>query len=247
MQVELGAFFERFVYPLVDALACGEPALYDCARRGISDSLHDPAMNPDLRRAAEYILSYYVFTSTIVLNQFDLQAPALREALAGFAVPAAGVMSSLIQRRYLLQLRVFANNAAVQELSCAEMDALAATLPPGDRHTEQWFHISEFYFRTGNLERVVEAYEQYMEGSSKWARDYNWRRLNVMVKLLDGSASRLDAELLIREMVVPGCAKEIERSFWPHFVRLGIADDELHTLLEQRLEALQHELAAQPA
>jgi hypothetical protein len=238
MRAGLRSFFERYVYPLVDALAFEEQAPYERARDEVQAARGSPSVDVDLRSAIDYILAYYTFMSTVVLGQRELQQQALSAALAGFAAEPAGAMSSLIQRRYHLQLRVLANNAEVQRLEGAEMDQLVAALAPAERHTEQWFYISQYYFRAGNLTRIVEAYEQYMESSSDWARDYNWRRLNVMMKLLDHSATRRDAELLIESIMVPGCAREIERSFWPHLTHLGLADDELQQQLRLRVEQL---------
>jgi hypothetical protein len=235
------------VFPLVISLGDGEPAAYERVRNEITCCLSDTTLDSDIRSAIGYILAYYTFVSTLVLEQRERQAQALQEALAGFAPAAAGEISSLVQRRYLLQLHIIANNNGVQDLPCAQMDRLAAALPPSDRHTEQWYYISEYYFRVNNLERVVEAYEQYMEASADCERDYCWRRLNVMVKLLDGSAGRRDAELLIRAMPAAACRKEIQRSFWPHFVRLGIADDELQQMLDRRIEELQARAVMQQA
>jgi hypothetical protein len=237
--VGLGSFFERFVLPLVGSLAGGEQERYECVKAETTRCYNDPTLDSELRSAIGYILAYYIFVSTLVLEQRERQAPALREALAGFAPAPAGELSSLIQRRYLLLLHVLANNNGVQELSPAQMDRLAAALPPSERHTEQWYYISEYYFRLGSLERVAEAYEQYLEASADCERDYCWRRLNVMVKLLDGSAGRRDAQLLIEAMPASACRKEIQRSFWPHFLRLGIADSELQDQLDRRIEELQ--------
>lgn len=237
--VGLGSFFERFVFPLVESLGCREQAQYERTRAEISASLSDTNLDPDLRSAISYILAYYTFVCTLVLEQRESQAPALQQALAGFAMASCGELSSLIQRRYLLLLHVLANNNGVQELSPAQMDRLAAALPPRERHTEQWFYLSEYYFRLGSLERVTEAYEQYLEASAECERDYCWRRLNVMVKLLNGSAGRRDAELLIGAMPAAACKKEILRSFWPYFVKLGLADQELQMLLERRIETLE--------
>jgi hypothetical protein len=235
------------VFPLVASLADGEQAPYERVRNEIACCLSDLTLDSDIRSAIGYILSYYTFVSTLVLEQRERRAQALQEALAGFAPAPAGEISSLVQRRYLLQLHIIANNNGVQELPCAQMDRLAAALPPSDRHTEQWYYISEYYFRICNLERVIEAYEQYLLASADCERDYCWRRLNVMVKLLEGSAGRRDAELLIAAMPAAACRKEIQRSFWPHFVRLGIADDEMQQMLDRRIEALQAKAFVQQA
>jgi hypothetical protein len=246
MQTALRDFFESYVYPLVDALAVEDESAYTNMRRELVLKLQQPGTDADVKCAAQYILSYYIFLHTTVLDQTALQAEALAEALQGFAPAPQGYISSLIQRRYLLQLRILAHNAGIRDLPLAEMERLAAALPPGERHTEQWFYLSEYYFRLGSLTHAIEAYEQYMESSSSWARDYNWRRLNVMVKLLDGTATRLDAELLIKAIVVPGCEKEIHRSFWPHFVRLGFADASLEELLAQCVDSLRRQGEAPP-
>jgi hypothetical protein len=239
------AFFTRYVHPLVVALHTHDPAVYAKARQALAEQ-RDAAASPDIARAIEFVLAYYTYTSTLVLDLGSQQQEALQQALRGFAPPAMGEISSLVRRRYLLQLKLLAYQAEQLALSRAEFDELVAALPPADRHTEQWVFISEYYFQQQDLPHVIEAYEQYLEASSRWAKDYNWRRLNVMMKLLDGTAIRQDAELLINSMIVPACERELRRSFWPQFRRYGFADEELEALLLKRLERLrQHYEAAE--
>jgi len=231
-------WYERWVFPIVDALADHDEHSLDNAERRARDAIATGEVTPDIARAIEFILGYHIYLRTVILDRKDRQPSALEQALAELKRPALGTVSSRTKRCMLLQIRIIADDIGTMPLGKAEYHTLRSAISDDELHTEQWFYISKYSFKQRDLPETAKAYEQYLDEGSNWARDYNWRRFEVMVKLLENRATSLDIELLIKSMVVPGCITEMRNVIWPVIVEQGLASNHLELLLSQRAKEI---------
>ena len=224
--------------PIVDALADLDEYALDCAERRVRDAINGEGISPDITRTLEFYLGYYVYLRTVLLEYTDRQAAAYGKGLEILNGDPAGPVSSLFQRRLLLQYRIIADDMGTAPLGQADYLRLRRALRDDELGTEQWFYISKYTFKQRDLAQTARAYESFLDSGDNWARDYNWRRLEVMVKLLEGRATPLDLELLIKSMVVSGCVTEMRNVIWPVAREQGLVDDYLELLLSQRAREL---------
>jgi len=238
----IGELYERWIYPLVDASNARDNAAFERAREKLQQAQASGELDEDCVYALNFALAYYTLAHWRVLGDREMQVVALEQARAELSKPSHGPISSLLRRRYLLQVRIIGCFMGVMPLAEDEFDEMLALLPPEDRHTEQWFLISNYCFQHRDRERIVQAYEQYLELSNNWERDYNWRRLDLMVKLLDGRASKIDVELFFKSIMLPGCIEEIRQDFWPLLEAQHLLDEELIKLFNRRCLVLESEL-----
>lgn len=240
--VPVSQLYERWIYPLVDASNARDNSAFERAREQLQLAQAGSELDEDCACALGFALAYYTLAHWRVLGDQEMQVVSLEQAREALSKPSCGPISSLLRRRYLLQVRIVGCFMGVMPLPEEEFDEMLALLPPEDRHTEQWFLISNYCFQHRDRERIVQAYEQYLELSNNWERDYNWRRLDLMVKLLDGRASKIDVELFFKSLMLPGCIEEIRQDFWPLLQSQRLLDDDLIKLFNRRCLVLEAEL-----
>jgi hypothetical protein len=245
MTATISQLYEGWIYPLVDASNARDNAAFERAQERLRRAQADSDLDEDSRRALGYALAYYTLAHWRVLGDREMQVVALEHARDDLARPSCGPISSLLRRRYLLQVRIIGCFMGVMPLPEDEFDEMLSLLPPEDRHTEQWYLISNYCFQHRDRDRIVQAYEQYLELSDNWERDYNWRRLDLMVKLLDGRASKIDVELFFKSIMLPGCIEEIRQDFWPLLEAQNLLDEELLKLFNRRCMVLETEMPIQ--
>lgn len=242
MTTDISYLFERWIYALIDASNVRDNVAFEAARDKLLKAQASGEVDEDGAAALGFALAYYTLAHWRVLGDEEMQVVTLEQARDVLSRPSFGPISSLLRRRYLLQVRIIGCFMGVMPLPEDEFDELLELLPPQDRHTEQWYLISNYCFQHRDRDRIVQAYEQYLELSDSWERDYNWRRLDMMVKLLDGRASKIDIELFFKSLMLPGCIEEIRKDFWPLMVELNLIDDDLIKLFNRRCLVLESEM-----
>lgn len=211
--MNLGEWFEYWVHPVIDAATNTNQQAFDAARERIMQAERDALLNDDQAQALKFILAYYYLVFTRTADLEHEQQDAIEAAFNVFSKPSCGMYSSLFKRRYELQFRILADQMG-HPLSNKEFELMLASLPPSERHAEQWFYISRFCFLRGKPEEIAKAYEDCIINGCDWAREYNWRRLEVMHRLLERRATTRDIELLINSTSQTGMLDEIEDIFW---------------------------------
>jgi hypothetical protein len=145
-----------------------------------------------------------------------------------------------MRKRLLLQLRINLDRLEIKQLFSDEFDQLFDVICPSEHNTELWFYISGWAFRHCRVDLLEQAYAFSVMQARGFQVNWNWQRVNIMLKLVRGDASRDDLIWLIDNIALEQHLRSIQRDIWPRARELGLVD----RALELRMQERECELAA---
>lgn len=235
LHVSYQPWYLDYVLPIIRAGNAGDAAGYAEARAAAEAACSDPAFDSDTHCALQLLLSYTALGYALRQGDPALLPPAYLAARAAFdKCPPQGEASTQVHRLYLLQLRIVGAIHGLEPLLDTELNELLAAVPDNWRMPEHWHAISTIAFIHGRRDLVDQAYAACLTEYETYQKSFRWRRLNVMCRLLDGAATRRDAELLIAAAALPGHIREIRNLFWPRLAEAQLVDEHLSQALERR-------------
>jgi len=229
--MQLSELFSQWIRPYVHKIYNSDPVEVDTAEQEITDVLTAGGVDPDDAQALQLMMAYYALQRVLFEKDRPRYHAVYAEALRQFTEPPAGQLSSLIQRRFLLQLRILAHYQGIERLNREDFHELLDRLPPDERHTEQWHFLTTFAFQQGDARCIAEAYEVFLNYRYPRNTQFLWRRLEVMHKLLGHRATKLDLALLIEAAADEQDLNEIRIILWPAFEEQDLVDDHTSQLM----------------
>jgi len=188
----------------------------------------------DYHQVIRYRLGYLEFQIALSFAAAGAGEELLDQPLKLLHEPPAGEMSGEVQARLMLQLRLLAHRRGVRRLPQKEFDRLYRRV----RETlsaELCFYISSWAFEKKRRELLEQVLEPLTVNATGYQSDFVWQRTNLMLKLLDGAATRRDAEELVKRITHPQNWSVIEHDLWPALMSAGLVDEQLSQLLRERL------------
>jgi hypothetical protein len=132
-------------------------------------------------------------------------------------------------------------------LAEAELDALFARLPEGDRDAEMWFYISSWAIEHRNARYIQLAYAEMLTEPSGYLRHDIWLRVNLMYLLQEGRAQERDVVETFRVYKHPNQLRRFEESLWPLVVEAGLDTPYVVRELDEKRSQLENAPLRPPA
>jgi hypothetical protein len=242
LQVNYGRFqwYTQWCEPIVVALYKRQ---VDIARNLLD--LLDSALqtgeisNPDtqcLRYQYAYLRFQLHLTSKDRQNAIE-ELPIIEEQLK---IVCALPMAEEMRKRLLLQLRINLDRLEIKPLYSEEFDELYEGVCVSEQNTELWFYISGWAFRHCRADLLEQAYAFSVMQAQGFQVNWNWQRVNIMLKLVRGDAARDDLIWLIDNIAMEQHLRSLQHDIWPRARELGLVD----RALELRMQERECELAA---
>jgi|GEM_PF-1362676 len=137
----------------------------------------------------------------------------------------------LQRRRLLLVLRCEGDADGIEPLGRAEVDELLRPLTRADEDHMLWHALALWAFLHGDGEIMRRAYAAQLTNPSATMGQAKWRRVHLMHRLLEGSATREDVHAAIRSQQVRPQLLEFLNHIWPRCRAAGLDDEDLRAML----------------
>ncbi|MCB1221785.1 MAG: hypothetical protein H7A35_08015 [Planctomycetales bacterium] len=231
------AWQEKWIRPVTKAVfnhSFGEAEhLLDAARTEIASG----RLSSNLRAALVYPLElaycrvyWHDVRGGFTQRQYE-------ELIDRLSIPSQSSIAEYARRLHLVAIRCICSDKAYEQPSKAELEELLAPLPD-KLSIRAWQEVALWAFRNNELEVLERAFEVFLINPPSLLGQARWQRVNLMYQLLSGKATRRDVyESLILLEIRPQLS-EFRRNFWPKCVELGLVDNELEELLEQKSQQI---------
>ena len=236
--VEREDWYQRLISPIREALYANDQPRAAAALKEAWEELVALGLAADQHELMGYVLSWYEFVKTVQDQPIGLAAAQYRRMLERFSVPARTPAGEAQRRRMLAILRCTGHLYDCADLTRAELDQLLDGLPGLETDEFLWHNIAGWAFANRDVEMLRRAYEIMLTEPSNLLGQAKWQRVNLMLLLVEGRATRHDVEYAVRHMRVLPQIIEFRLRIWPECVRQGLTDDELERQLGERYEQL---------
>lgn len=143
-------------------------------------------------------------------------------------------LAEQMRRRLLLQLRINLDRLHLKPLYSEEFDELFESICPSEYNTEMWFYLSGWAFRHCRADLLEQAYAFSVMQAQGFQVNWNWQRVNIMLKLVRGDVTRDDLIWLIDNVALEQHLRSIKRDIWPRADEMGLVDRALELRLQER-------------
>lgn len=236
--IEDEEWYGRIISPIRNALYVGDPRAAEAAlKRGCAEA-DELELSAATREVLAYVLRWYAFAAAIHGQPEPKRRQRYNEALELFNKPALTPSGEQQRRRLLAVLRCTARLHGCAELTRAELLALIEDLPKLKSDEFLWHNIAGWAFANRDLEMLRRAFEVLLTHPSNLLGQAKWQRVNLMLQLVGGRATRQDVEFTLRGMVVLPQVIEFYQHIWPVCVAAGITDEELKQQLEETYQRI---------
>jgi len=192
----------------------------------------DLGLSDDVQEAIHYVLMWYGFVISIQGQPLDYCRQRFAEVAAKFSHEAESDYGDLQRRRTLTVLRCTGRLYGLDDMSRPELDELISGMPGVDEDEFLWHNIAGWAFAVGEADLLEKAYEVLLTRPSNLLGSAKWQRVNMMLQLVNGKATRKDIKESLKEMVVLPQVLEFRRQIWPVCIEKGLVDAELEAELE---------------
>ncbi len=143
-------------------------------------------------------------------------------------------LAEQMRRRLLLQLRINLDRLNLKPLYSEEFDQLFNEICPSEYNTELWFYLSGWAFRHCRADLLEQAYAFSVMQAQGFQVNWNWQRVNIMLKLVRGDVTRDDLIWLIDNVALEQHLRSIKRDIWPRAEEMGLVDRAMELRLQER-------------
>jgi hypothetical protein len=236
--VERQDWYGRLVNPIRRALYANDQAAAAAALATARGELADPGHAPAERELMGYVLQWYEFVISSQSQPPEQSAAQYEQALELFSRTAETAPGEVQRRRMLAILRCTGRLYGCADLDRPELEELIGDLPDLAQDEFLWHNIAGWAFASRDAEMLRRAYEVMLTEPSNLLGQAKWQRVNLMLMLVEGRATRRDVEFVIDRMAVLPQVIEFRRWIWPECIRQGLSDDELELRLEEQYQRI---------
>lgn len=240
--IEDEEWYGRLIDPIRNALYVNDPRAAEAALKRAAAAADKLPLTADVREVLGYILRWYAFAAAIQGQPEQQRCQRYEEALELFTTPALTPSGEQQRRRMLAILRSTARLHGCAELTKDELLELIEDLPNLKTDEFLWHNIAGWAFANRDLEMLKRAFEVLLTHPSNQLGQAKWQRVNLMLQLTSGRATRQDVEFTVKGMEVLPQIIEFYQHIWPVCVEAGLTDPEL----EQQLEKAYRRIRANP-
>ncbi len=231
-------WYQRLISPIRAALYANDQPQAAAALEQAWAELDSMGLAEDQHEMMGYVLSWYEFVKTVQDQPIGLAAEQYRRTLERFTAPACTPAGEAQRRRLEAILRCTGRLYDCADLTRAELDQLLEGLPGLETDEFLWHNIAGWAFANRDVEMLHRAYEVMLTEPSNLLGQAKWQRVNIMLLLVEGRATRRDVEFTVRNMRVLPQIIEFRVRIWPECVRRGLTDDQLERQLDERYAQL---------
>jgi hypothetical protein len=240
--IEDEEWYGRLIDPIRNALYVNNARAADSALKRACAAADELPLTAEVREVLGYILRWYGFAAAIQGQPEKKRRQRYEEALELFSAPALTPAGEQQRCRMLAILRCTARLHGCAELTRDELKELIEDLPNLKTDEFLWHNIAGWAFANRDLEMLKRAFEVLLTHPSNLLGQAKWQRVNLMLQLTSGRATRQDVEFTVKGMAVLPQIIEFYQHIWPVCVAAGITDPEL----QQRLEETYARIRANP-
>jgi hypothetical protein len=188
---------------------------------------------PDVQ-CLQYQYAYLKFQLHLTAKDRTAAVIDLETIESQLNLPCKLPLAERMRQRLLLQLRVNLDRLNLKPLLPEEFNLLASDIPKTEYNTELWFYLSGWAFRHCQAALLESAYEFTVMQGRGFQANWAWQRVNIMLKLVRGDATRDDLIWLIDNIALVQHLRSIQRDIWPRAQELGLVDRALELRLQER-------------
>lgn len=185
-------------------------------------------------------LTYNTFQAHFQWKDPRWEEVLLPRLLDELASPCKDEVAEGLRSRLYLQVKTTLDRFGVRDYSPDEMQLDFMAVPDREKTPEFWQYISKWAFKYEQGHYLELAYEAAVLTGRGLSAQWGWRRIDVMWRIINKSATTVDILKLIEYAQVVGHVIWIRTEVLPRVERLGLQSD----LIDARLEVREQELAS---
>jgi hypothetical protein len=216
-------------------------AMYRRDRREIEEALRkgwDAIHNGELDGIAADCLGFQLHYLTYqVSNQWKdpgYEETVIPQVLEALSVPSSNKIVDSLRRRLLVQMRITLDRLEIMPLTAEELDDELIHISEEEYSTEFWQYVANWAFKYNYLRYLEQAYEYAILTKHGFNSEWNWRRVEVMWRLLNRKAAVIDIVKLIETAQVVSHVVFIRKYIYPVAEQMGLLSELLVKMLDRR-------------
>ena len=238
----LNDWYRQYCVPVVQAIYVNDDRLARSLLAQATDKLDSGDFSEDTKEALRYRLRYIQWQIDRICQapgQAELEARCVRDELSR---PATGPIADIVRNNVLMQMRTTCLRDDILDYPDEEFELHYSAVDEEFRTLEFWHYVSTWAFLNRQQHYLEKALEVHTIHADGFMSDFLWQRINLMLLMLQGRASKLDVIELIKRIDNVFQWRNVEKVIWPACQKAGLVDLDI----EQRLEAQLGRIGSQP-